>query len=117
MRFHGCSAALLCQLGPSASTEAAPRDAAAAPPALESLLGRARLLLTELGEPALRPPPDVADWGALPLEEPQQLWREARALAAKALATRRSGSELLLAPELGHPLERVFQVWVVDHRP
>ena len=103
VRVHGCSAALLCQLGPSASAEAAPRDAAAAPPpALESLLGRARLLLTELGEPALRPPPDVADWGALPLEEPQQLWREARALAAKALATRRSGSELLLAPEL-HP--------------
>ena len=103
VRVHGCSAALLCQLGPSASTEAAPRDAAAAPPALESLLGRARLLLTELGEPALRPPPDVADWGALPLEEPQQLWREARALAAKALATRRSGSELLLAPELHTP--------------
>ena len=99
---HGCSAALLCQLGPSASAEAAPCDAAALP-ALESLLGRARLLLTELGEPALRPPPEVADWGALPLEQPQQLWREARALAAKALATRRSGSELLLAPEL-HPL-------------
>ena len=31
VRVHGCSAALLCQLGPSASTEAAPRDAAAAP--------------------------------------------------------------------------------------
>ena len=103
VRVHGCSAALLCQLGPSASAEAAPWDAAAPPPALESLLGRARLLLTELGEPALRPPPEVADWGALPLEQPQQLWREARALAAKALATRRSGSELLLAPEL-HPL-------------
>ena len=103
VRVHGCSAALRCQLGPSASTEAAPCDAAAPPPALESLLGRTRLLLTELGEPALRPPPEVPDWGALPLEQPQQLWREARALAAKALATRRSGSELLLAPEL-HPL-------------